>query len=653
MTFKDLPFEIRNGGCAYIRRKWKVIDWCQYDKNIDPNPGEWTYNQDIYVRNVTAPTINGSAIDTLICAPGALCVGTVNLEITAKDDCTDAVELQYSYEIDTYTDGSYDITGSGSSFGRVFNRGTHTVRWTVFDLCGNMVQRTDVFTVKDCKLPTAVCLNLALSLGEDGTVALWASDINNKSNDNCTAKADLILSFTTDVTDFGRSYTCDDVGIQIVELWVTDEDGNQNFCVAEVDIQDNDNACTENITTTIMGQIETAQGVAIYDSKVTVVGAELTEYHMTDEQGGYAFMDITAETNVEVTVQKDGAYLDGVNTMDIVAIQRHILGLQSISSPYDIIAGDVNNDERLTPADLLVLRKLILGVLTEIPDNDVWRFVNMAELGDDEQDPWPFSETIDVTHGQYRSNCDFVGVKVGDVDNSIDNLLETEAESRSTKYLGLVTSQQVFTAGSMVNVPVHISRSKDLQAVQFTLEYDAAALRFVEIAEGNMSIKDEHIGLLSNGVVTLSWNDVSLLESKEGERLFTIEFESIQNGDLRSSLDMSSSVTSALAFDEVGEQYELNLDYINDIRYKVFLYQNRPNPFFNETVVEFDLPEELEVSFTIFDATGKHYWSETNIFPPGQSSLLIDDQLKGRKGIFYLKMETAEYQEVIKMIKIE
>ena len=40
--------------------------------------------------------------------------------------------------------------------------------------------------------------------------------------------------------------------------------------------------------------------------------------------------------------------LNGVSTLDIVEIQRHILGMQSLDSPYKIIAADINNDKTLS-----------------------------------------------------------------------------------------------------------------------------------------------------------------------------------------------------------------------------------------------------------------------------------------------------------------
>ncbi|MCZ2101460.1 MAG: redoxin domain-containing protein [Chitinophagales bacterium] len=63
------------------------------------------------------------------------------------------------------------------------------------------------------------------------------------------------------------------------------------------------------------------------------------------------------------------AYTSDISALDIVIIQRHILGLGLLSQDYQVAAADVNGDQRLTASDLTVLRKVILGYFTEFPNN--------------------------------------------------------------------------------------------------------------------------------------------------------------------------------------------------------------------------------------------------------------------------------------------
>lgn len=57
----------------------------------------------------------------------------------------------------------------------------------------------------------------------------------------------------------------------------------------------------------------------------------------------------------------------GIGLRDIVDIQRHILGLKRFEEPCRLEAADVNQDGRINGADLVELRKLILGIYTSWP----------------------------------------------------------------------------------------------------------------------------------------------------------------------------------------------------------------------------------------------------------------------------------------------
>lgn len=67
---------------------------------------------------------------------------------------------------------------------------------------------------------------------------------------------------------------------------------------------------------------------------------------------------------------------NGVTTWDLVLISRHILGVQLLGSPYKIIAADANANQSVTTLDMVAIRKIILQLESEFPDNTSWRFVD-------------------------------------------------------------------------------------------------------------------------------------------------------------------------------------------------------------------------------------------------------------------------------------
>ncbi|MFN8332423.1 MAG: hypothetical protein U0T81_14605 [Saprospiraceae bacterium] len=68
-----------------------VIDWCQYDPNIDPRKGRWEFTQVIKVRDTKKPEVT---CNVGACEPAVLnnqigkCVGHIKLTATAFDSCT-------------------------------------------------------------------------------------------------------------------------------------------------------------------------------------------------------------------------------------------------------------------------------------------------------------------------------------------------------------------------------------------------------------------------------------------------------------------------------------------------------------------------------------------------------------------------------------
>src|SRR5690606_32248274 len=144
--------------------------------------------------------------------------------------------------------------------------------------------------------------------------------------------------------------------------------------------------------------------------------------------------------NYEVLPSKNDDPLAGVSTRDLITIQRHLLGIESLTIPYQLIAADVNNSGGISAKDLLDLRKLILGLSTEFPNNESWRFVNSDYTFPDPQNPWNFEEErayVDLSSDEMHA--DFIGVKIGDVNGSVINELTGGIESRSRNSLPLLT----------------------------------------------------------------------------------------------------------------------------------------------------------------------------------------------------------------------
>ncbi|MDW8231136.1 MAG: hypothetical protein RMJ33_14985, partial [Saprospiraceae bacterium] len=162
------------------------------------------------------------------------------------------------------------------------------------------------------------------------------------------------------------TFTCSELGERQVEIWSRDVAGNADFCVARVNVQDNMGNCSST-NATIAGALKTEEDKGLQDAQVNLTGSSPSNPSVnlsatSGISGDYAIGAIPFNGSYTVAPLKDDDYLNGVSTFDLVLINKHILGLEPLNSPYKMIAADANNSRSITTFDIVELRKLILGI---------------------------------------------------------------------------------------------------------------------------------------------------------------------------------------------------------------------------------------------------------------------------------------------------
>jgi signal transduction protein with GAF and PtsI domain len=71
--------------------------------------------------------------------------------------------------------------------------------------------------------------------------------------------------------------------------------------------------------------------------------------------------------------------LNGVSVIDVILVGKHILQLRLLNSPYKLIAADVNRSGTITSHDLILMKRLILGLDNSFPGNTLWAFADSSQ----------------------------------------------------------------------------------------------------------------------------------------------------------------------------------------------------------------------------------------------------------------------------------
>ncbi|MBL7821025.1 MAG: T9SS type A sorting domain-containing protein, partial [Saprospiraceae bacterium] len=448
---------------------------------------------------------------------------------------------------------------------------------------------------------------------------------------------------------------CDDRGLQAVELWVTDINGNTSFCRTFIDVQDNLGFCPPNIkNSNVEGIISTEKDDRVQNVSINLVNSGLNEVK-TDIEGKYSFLQVPNGKQLELIPSKTDGWLNGVSTADIVKIQRHILGLEPLSSAYKMIAADVNRSGSITAKDISELRRLILGITDEIDGNTSWRFVHRLYAFNDIANclSEKFPESYWMKPLVSDMNLDFYAIKTGDVTNNAVTKGFTSVSGRSNKVLELSIEDSKLKKDQIELIEFKITNGSEFTALQFTLEWDPHQLEFEDL-EGNsqLKIRDEHFSLIhvDEGKISFSWNG----DLPNTDCLFKLKVRAKQTMKLSEGFHLSSSITPALSvLKENAEEGQVSLNFKGILSQGFVVLQNEPNPWNKETTIGLWMPEEGTVGFSVYDLYGKLYLKQELILGKGYQKINLDQSSFDQMGVYYYQLDYQNQTETRKMILIK
>ncbi len=660
--------------CYKILRTWKVIDDCVYHAETNPNEGIWLHTQIIKVNDEVAPVFTCTDLIFYNDTDDG-CFGEVQMTPSATDACD--TQLSYTWEIDILNNGNVDFTGNTEVDG-AYPTGTHSITWYAQDNCGNTGSCTHLFKVNDAKQPTPVCVVLYTALmPSSGTVDIWASDFDSGSSfDNCTSHDNLnfyVLDEDIDIPTPGSDistlptsiqFGCDNLGYQNVHLFVEDEFGNWDYCLTQVFVTDTQCVCPENpdcdpnAMLEIHGIVETEMSEKVEDVQVDISGMT-TGIYTTGDDGLFTFFNVPMGTNGVVTPEKDIDYLNGVTTFDLVLISQHILGVQTLDSPYKIIAADANGSNSVTTLDLVKIQRVILNIDDDFAPNTSWRFVDTDYSFPQMDNPFAetFPEVISLANlSNDEMDADFIGVKIGDVNDSVipNSMLGSQIRNMDGT-LDFEILEQEMRSGNGYEIEVRSSNFNKMLGYQYTINIEGAEI--LEVIPG-ANTSDDNFGttMLERGVITTSWHNATATSFDSNEILYTLRLKATTNTSVSKVISVSSNITKAESYTAEGELKDIAFNFTNGATTTSTafeLYQNRPNPFKEETVIGYSLPQADKAKITIMDVSGKVLKLIEQDAVQGYNEVILDKAGLQGAGVLYYRLETAANTATKKMTLIK
>ena len=376
------------GTCGFTAtRTWEMLDPCT--------------NRTVCVQTVTA-------MDTT--PPVPVCVPDKTIEFgQAWDfDAPSGVDLCIGTNVTVVVSGT--VTNAGPC-GLMFMA---TRTWLILDGCSNQVSCSQMVTVQDTTAPVIVC-------APDKSVnclRVWSFD--GPSASDIADGANVTIEVVSTVTNgsCGASFVA-------TRTWrATDRCGNFSECS------------------------QSAYGRAI----VTVSGAMFlpTNYPPTPNDKRVATATLVGPTNTTTATVGDGSFdltfdaandvvieafapaggqpADGVSTLDITFLRRHILNLALLDTPYKRLAGDVDGSASITTLDLSFVRRLVLGSTNRFP-RGLWRFVPADYVFPNPSAPWnaPTNRTY-ASVGADAGGAGFSGHQIGGCEQLVDAASRRRAE---------------------------------------------------------------------------------------------------------------------------------------------------------------------------------------------------------------------------------
>jgi hypothetical protein len=241
----------------------------------------------------------------------------------------------------------------------------------------------------------------------------------------------------------------------------------------------------------------------------------------------------------------------------------------------------------------------------------------------------------------------------------------------SNATISIIMPNMTGPKGTLITIPVKVTNFQNLIAMQGTIQFDHAIVHCKSIQGFGLQyldINDFGFNDTATGKLTFAWtdDDLSGKSLSDSSVVFSVTFKIVGNPGQTSPLSFINTPTQ-MEFSDVSYNVVPNNPVNGSITVSSVVGVNQtsaindgiqllnyPNPFSEETNIEFSFPSNEQVIISIFDINGKEIDRISREFLAGKHSFVWDAKdLNGRKlpnGAYYVRLQSGNYCAMRKMI---
>ena len=575
----------------------------------------------IRVKDGASPIINGPLAIQIALAGGGNTVVPINL-ISGAYQITDNCALD-SVFIRRLTNDcgvpSDTIFGQSITICCEDTDSVIMVQLLARDTSGNSGVVMISIDVKDAINPVVTCIDTT-TIFLDSTGVFVISDSSlfvTNVTDNCLAQSMFQLSRDS----FVRADTT--AAISLVAT-IKDLEGNTDTCTTVVIVRD---TFTNPAISIITGKVLDPYDLSVPDMKVSLLmeGVEMQQT-LSDQDGIFKFNYDSFDPGFGLQFAGRGNQMDGVSSLDLYLIQRHILGTGKLDNVYLELAGDIDRNGIHDVKDLLLLQNAILARENhaELP----WLFLN--ENVSAQELAHVSNDIIPITH----NNLSYRAIKMGDVSGDV----YTQVDTRSSNSVNLLIEDRGLQKGEHYELPIYLWTTEKI--VSFDLRIDISMLDVMDFTP----FEGEDLNVVFNmkdGVLKI----VGYAEDGYKGKLLigTLKGKALESQSIREILKVSGSDQKfGKVYNADYDRLELELGWIDAshlIKNNIDILKVYPNPATDKVNFELGLSVDDINTIRIYDILGNEIKDLSHISAPNFS---LPTAVFPSSGTYIVNVESAE-----------